>query len=199
MKSGRFVSLVRDTTFYSAGLILRRGLGVLTLPIYARFLSSADFGIIAIVTTVRDLLTVVYEMGTPNSSARFYYDCRTDLERRRLFGSLFLFLFGIWVLCSALILAFGESLWRVVVPEIPFYPYVMLVVATVALSGMGVLPRTIFRVTDRVALFMTLGLIQGTLTAALSIGLVMAGFGALAPLYGALGGAALFFSCSMAT
>ena len=199
MKSGRLVSLVRDTTFYSAGLILRRGLGVLTLPIYARFLSSADFGIIAIVTTVRDLLTVLYEMGTPNSSARFYYDCRTDLERRRLFGSLFLFLLGIWVLCSALVLAFGESLWRVVVPEIPFYPYVVLAVATVALSGMGVLPRTIFRVTDRVALFMTLGLIQGTLTAALSIALVMAGFGALAPLYGALGGAALFFSCSMAT
>ena len=84
-------------------------------------------------------------------------------------------------------------------PGVPFHPYVLLAVATVALSSMGVLPRTIFRVTDRVALFMTLGLIQGTVTAALSIALVVAGFGALAPLYGALGGAALFFSFSMAT
>ncbi len=122
MKSGRLVSLVRDTTFYSVGLILRRGLGVVTLPVFARFLSSADFGIIAIVTTVRDLLTVVYEMGAPNSSARFYYDCRTDLERRRLFGSLFVFLLGSSMLCSALILAFGAPLWQAVVSDVPFTP-----------------------------------------------------------------------------
>jgi O-antigen/teichoic acid export membrane protein len=199
MKRGQLGGLVRDTTLYSAGLILRRGLGVLTLPIYARYLSAADFGIIAIVATVRDLLTVAYEMGIPNSSARFYYDARTEAERRRLFGSLFLFLMGSSVLGSVLVLAFGAPLWRAVVPGVPFHPYVVLVVVSVALSGMGVLPRTIFRVTDRVALFMALGLIQGSVTAALSVALVTAGFGALGPLYGGLGGAALFFSSSMAT
>jgi O-antigen/teichoic acid export membrane protein len=199
MKNGRLGALVRDTTLYSAGLVLRRGLGVLTLPIYARYLSAADFGIIAVVATVRDLLTVAYEMGTPNSSARFYYDCRTEAERRRLFGSLFLSLMVISGVGSVLILAFGAPLWQAVVPSIPFYPYVALGVVTVALSGMAVLPRTIFRVTDRVALFMTLGLIQGLVTAALSVALAMAGFGALGPLWGGLGGAALFFSSSTAT
>lgn len=195
----RVVGLVRDTLAYSLGLVLRRGLGVLTLPLYARFLSAHDFGIIAIVATVRDLLTVGYEMGTPNSSARFYYDCRTEEERRRLFGSLFVFLTATSLLASLAIVAVGPLLWPRVVADVPFHPFVTLTVATVLLSVMGVLPRTIFRVTDRVPLFMTLALVQGVVSAALSVALVVAGLGALGPILGALGSTTLFFSFSTGT
>jgi O-antigen/teichoic acid export membrane protein len=198
-KRSGVVAVVRDTLFYSVGLVLRRGLGVLTLPIYARYLTAHEFGIIAIVATARDLLTVAFEVGTPNSSARFFYDCRTEAERRRLFGSLWIFLIGSSIALSLVAFTAGASLWNRIVADVPFYPYVAIALGTVLVSVTGILPRTIFRVTDRVAAFMTLALVQGVLTSAISVVLVLLGFGALGPLLGALAASTLFFSFSTAT
>lgn len=193
------VGLVRDTVVYAAGLVLRRGLGVITLPVLTRYLSTHEFGLLAIVGTVRDLLTVAFELGTPNAAARFFYDCRSEAERRRLFGSLWIVLMAAALVGSLLLVVVGPSAWDRLVADVPFHPYVSLTVATVGLSAMGVLPRSLFRVTDRVPLFMTLSVLQGLATSALVIALVVAGFGALGPVLGGLGVSAVFFSSSSGT
>ena len=191
----RGVQLARDIAVYTTGLVLRRGLSLVTLPVLARTLTQADFGVVALVSTVRELLAVVLELGVPNAAARFFYDCRTTEERRRLFGTLFVFVMVVAAAGTVLALAVGAALWTPFVPEVPFHPYVTLTIATVFLSMAAVLPRTIFRVTNRVPLFMTLSLVQGVLTAGVTILLVVvADVGALAPVLGGLVGAALFFS-----
>jgi O-antigen/teichoic acid export membrane protein len=171
--SGRLLRLARDTVFYSTGLVLRRGLAFVTLPVFTRFLTVSDLGMIAVLGTVRELLNVLFELGIPNSSARLYYDCRTDEDRRRLFGTLFLFIMGTSLAGTLLLVLVGPAAWAQVAPEIPFHPYVSLTVATVFLSGMGILPRTLFRVTNRVPLYTSLGFAQGSLTAGVSIALVV--------------------------
>lgn len=174
-----FVQLAKDTFFYSAALMVRRGLGIVTLPIFTRFLSVSEFGTIAVLGTVRGLQSVVFELGIPNSSARLYYDCRTDADRRRLFGTLFIAIAGISFAGTLILLWTGPLLWRAIAPEIPFHPYVTLSVVTVCLAGMDILPRTLFRVTNRVPLYTTLGVLQGVLASALAVTLVVLGFGVL--------------------
>jgi O-antigen/teichoic acid export membrane protein len=195
----RGVQLIKDTVVYTVGLVLRRGLSIVTLPVITRFLTQADLGVVALVGTVRDLLAVILELGVPNAAARFFYDCRSREEQRRLFGTLFVFLMATAVVSALLALAAGALLWPRFVPEVPFHPYVTLTIATVFLMMAAVLPRSIFRVTDRVPLFMTLSLVQGVLTAAVTIALVVAGMGALGPVIGALVSAAVFFSSSAPT
>lgn len=190
----RLAQLASDTGFYALGLVLRRGLAFVTLPVFTRFLSTREFGILAVLGTVRELASVVFELGMPNSSARLYYDCPGPAERRRLFGTLLLFVMGTSLLGTLLLVWAGPALWDRVAPDLPFHPYVSLTLATVFLSGMGILPRTLFRVTNRVPLHTSLGLAQGVLTSAVSIGLVMAGFGVLGSVLGNLLAAALFFS-----
>jgi O-antigen/teichoic acid export membrane protein len=192
--SPRFTQLFSDTFFYSLGLILRRGLSIITLPIFTRYLSQGDFGIIAIATTVRELLTTLLEFGLPNASARFYYECQTEQERRRLFGTLLLFLLPASFFLCLLFLWVGPLLWDRIAPKVPFRPYISLTIITVFLSSMAILPRTSFRVTNRVRLYMTIGLIQGVLIAGLSIALVTVwNWGALGPILGNLGGSGVFF------
>jgi hypothetical protein len=70
---------------------------------------------------------------------------------------------------------------------------VTLTIATVFFMMAGVLPRSIFRVTDRVPLFMTLSLIQGVLSATVTIVLGLGGMGALGSVVGALVSAGAFF------
>lgn len=192
--TGRLAQLVSDIFFYSAGLVLRRGISIVTLPVFTRHLSVQEFGVLSIISTVRELLSVVFEWGIPNSSARFYYDCRTEEERRRLFGTLFLFIMVTsFAGCLLLVLA-GPAYWNRFVLDVPFHPYISLTIVTVFLLGMGILPRTLFRVTGRVPLYTTLGVGEGVLAAGLSIALVAIwNLGAMGPVLGNMGACFGFF------
>lgn len=192
--SRRFIQLLSDTIAYSVGLVLRRGISIITLPVFTRYLSLQEFGVLSIISTVRELLSVIFECGIPNSSARFYYDCRTEEERRRLFGTLFLFLMATSFAGCLLLVWVGPALWSRVVRDVPFHPYISLTIVTVFLLGMGILPRTLFRVTNRVPLHTTLGVAEGVLAAGLSIALVTVwNLGVLGPVLGNLGACLGFF------
>jgi O-antigen/teichoic acid export membrane protein len=190
----RGVQLVKDIVVYTVGLVLRRGLSIVTLPVITRFLTKADIGVVALVSTVRELLAVILELGVPNAAARFYYDYESREQQRRLFGTLFVFLMGSSVVATLVALGIGALVWERFVPDVAFHPYVTLTILTVFFMMAAVLPRSIFRVTNRVPLFMTLSLVQGVLSAALTIVLVVAGMGALGTVLGALASAAVFFS-----
>lgn len=192
--ASRGVQLLKDIVVYTVGLVLRRGLSIITLPVIARFLTQADVGIVALVSTMRELLAVILELGVPNAAARFFYDCRTREDRQRLFGTLFIFLMSAAAVSTLLALAAGALVWPRFVPDVPFHPYVTLTFVTVFFMMAAVLPRSIFRVTNRVPLFMTLSLVQAVLTVAITIALVVGGMGALGSVIGALVSAMVFFS-----
>ena len=190
----RFVQLLSDTTFYAAGQVFRRGISIVTLPVFTRFLTMGELGMLAVIGTIRELLIVVFQLGLPNSADRFYFDCRTEGDRRRLLGTLFLFLMASSLVGTLLLVWAGPILWDRVVPDIPFHPYVSLTVVTVFLTGMATLPRSLFRVTHRVPLFTGLTALQGALTAGLSIALVVVwDLGILGPVLAALIVSAIFF------
>jgi O-antigen/teichoic acid export membrane protein len=169
---GRFRQLLSDVSFYTVGSLFRRGISIVTLPVFTRYLSMQEYGLLAIIGTFRELLGVVFQLGIPNSADRFYFDCQTDAERRRLLGTLLIFLMGSSLAASVLLVWFGAGIWGRFVPDIPFHPYVSLTIVTVYLSGMHILPRSLFRVTNRVPLYTGLTAVYGGLTAALSIALV---------------------------
>jgi O-antigen/teichoic acid export membrane protein len=171
--TSRIVQLLSDTFFYSLGLVLRRGLSIITLPVLTRYLSVREFGMLSIIGTVRELLSTVFELGIPNSSARFYYDCRTPHEQQRLFGTLLVFSLIVALVGCSLLALVGAGVWSRFVADIPFHPYITLTLATILLSPIGNLSRSLFRVTNRVALYTTFGFLHGLLAAVLTIALVV--------------------------
>ena len=66
----------------------------LLLPVYTRVLSPSDYGVLALVLLLEAVLKPVYRWGLDTSFLRLHYDCRSDEERRRLAGTIILFLIG---------------------------------------------------------------------------------------------------------
>lgn len=83
--------LWRDGLVYAAGTILSRGLGLLLLPLYARTLDPAGFGLLDLIVTTGVLANLIVPMETPQAVARFWNDCKTDEARRRLAGTALCF------------------------------------------------------------------------------------------------------------
>lgn len=103
----RLKALGRDLAVYGAGDVATQAISFLLLPIYVRYLSPGDYGVLALLLTVEMLTKIVFRWGVDASFMRMYYDCPDHAARRRLASTVFYFLLaanGV-VLAAALLLA----------------------------------------------------------------------------------------------
>lgn len=87
-------------TIYAAGIVLNRVISFLMLPIYTRFLSPQDFGILELLEMTIDVVTILAGMGMFNGLAKFYYGYEKPDDQQELVSTLFLMSLAIYfVLC----------------------------------------------------------------------------------------------------
>ena len=79
----RLKELLRHSAVYGLGSIVARVLGVLLLPLYTRYLTPGDFGLIETLVALSAVLTALVAQGMKSAFFRFYFDS-TELERRLL-------------------------------------------------------------------------------------------------------------------
>ena len=78
----RLKELVRHSAVYGLGSIVARVLGVLLLPLYTRYLTPRDYGLIETLVALSAVLTALVAQAMKSAFFRFYFDSKE--ERRRL-------------------------------------------------------------------------------------------------------------------
>jgi len=191
----RFKKLFSESSIYTVGNFLLRSFSVVTMPVFTRCMPATQYGILAVVRTVRELGNVVYETGTSSSSMRFYYDCKdSEEEMKRLFSSLFFFTTAFGIVCSLILMVFGNIFWSRILKDIPFHPYGSLTIFTLLMTSVGILPRTIFRAEGQARRFVVINLLQALFIILMSIVLVVVfDMGALGPIAATLSASIIFY------
>ena len=80
--------LARHSAVYGVGSLVSRFIAVLLLPVYTRFLSPADYGLIETLIALSAVLTVLLAAGVKSAFFRFYFD---DEDKRRVIRTSFWF------------------------------------------------------------------------------------------------------------
>ena len=108
-------------------MLLQKGVNFLLIPILTLFLTTKDYGIVAVIMAVNAFLNVFYLLGLDGSLNRFYYEYKNDnLFLKKLFGTVITFVFCNSFIIS-LILFFCRK-WLLVpfLADVEFYPYMGL-------------------------------------------------------------------------
>src|SRR5438045_6937097 len=79
----RLKELFRHSVVYGLGSVVARVLGVLLLPLYTRYLSPSDYGLIETLVALSAVLTALVAQGMKSAFFRFYFDS-AETERRLL-------------------------------------------------------------------------------------------------------------------
>ena len=66
---------------YGVGVILSRAVGFLMLPVYTRFLSPGDYGVLTLLQMTTDVTAILLSAGTTAGVLRFYFKATTDRGR----------------------------------------------------------------------------------------------------------------------
>ena len=84
--------LSKDSAIYGLGDVAVSLVNFLLLPLYVRYLTGTDYGILALLGAVEVVTKIVARWGLDGSFMRYFYDCETDADRQQLASTIFYFL-----------------------------------------------------------------------------------------------------------
>lgn len=183
--------LVGASAVYGLGTALVRGLALALLPIYTRYLSPAEYGIVALTITCTAFLGLLYPLGLRGAVSRTYYSVGSAEELKERVGTLWIAMMLSSAVMVLLLELTGPSLAAALVPEVPFHPYLRLAVWTAFLSVLGLTPLVLLQAQERALPYVLLTLWTALTTSAATVWLVIKGGGAEGYLEGALIGGVL--------
>lgn len=76
--------LLRHSGIYGAGQVLSRLASIALLPLYTSYLRPADYGVIAILDLIMNLLVILVSAAIGPAAARYHFDRQDEAERDRV-------------------------------------------------------------------------------------------------------------------
>ena len=127
--------IIKNSAIYSILNLLQKGINFILIPVLTAYLTTFDFGVVAVVTVINSFLNVFYLLALNGSLNRFYYEYKEDVEKIKiLFGTVVTFVFFFSALLS-LILAFGHQFFLdPFLKNVEFYPYMLLGMISIFLN-----------------------------------------------------------------
>jgi len=121
--------LTKHSFIYGFGDLLYKGLNIILIPLYTRYLTTSDYGIIEVVRSIGSILLILYTLGLDSALARYYFDYK-DISKLKEY--IFTILSGILLsgLLITFFLNFSENIFFTWVKDIKFDPYIKLTLWT---------------------------------------------------------------------
>jgi O-antigen/teichoic acid export membrane protein len=142
--------LIKNSFGFSLGTLLPMGMGIFLIPLYTRFFSTSDYGILSLVLVVESILALFFSLSLQGAVMRFFVDYEGE-ERRSYLGSVGIFLI-IYSFSLALILTlFGKPLFGLIFKSgaVKFNPFLLLKIWTIFCATGAVIPMALFRIRER--------------------------------------------------
>ena len=165
--------LARQLAIYGAGDVAVSAVNLLLLPIYVRYLSERDYGVLGLLGAVEVIGKILFRWGLDGSFMRFFYDSDERAARQRLASTIFYFL----MVANGVLLLVGllASGWmaRVVFDDATAAPAVQLVLVNTFAIAFTFFPFHVLRMEQRSAEFSLLTILRSIATVLLRLILVV--------------------------
>lgn len=169
----RLKALGRDLAVYGAGDVATQAISFFLLPVYVRFLSPGEYGVLALLLAVEMLAKIVFRWGVDASFMRMYYDCPDATARRRLASTIFYFLLIANGLVLAVALAVTPALAKHLLASPSQAPALQLLLVNTFLSGFFFIPFHELRIQRQSQRFIALTVTRSLATILLRLVLVI--------------------------
>ena len=139
-KQNQFKSIAKQGIWYLIASLLTKAVSLLLLPVYTRYLSPEDYGILGSLEAVSRFLPVVLSLGLDGAFVRFYYGARRESDEavQLLFSTLYWSLIGWGLLASCTVLLLAPTM---LAPQlsVPYWPYIPLTVMAPLLGQLAII------------------------------------------------------------
>lgn len=182
--------LFKDTVLYAIGEILPRVISFILLPIFTAVLTTEDYGVLSYTSAFISFVFVFSCLSLNSYVLRHYFECETELDKKKLLGNIFLFIAVVNFIIFALSYSTLPFLLDYFAIKVPWNPYFRLAIICNFLDVFTIIPMVLYRVRQQAFYFVFLSIFRVILQFSLvyyfvvieSYGLVGSYYGQLIPL-----------------
>ncbi|GIC75699.1 lipopolysaccharide biosynthesis protein [Moritella sp. F3] len=166
---------LREMLIYGIGIFVLKGLGFIMMPIVTRMLTQVDYGELNFLVSIASMVSLFLTLGLGDILFRFASgQVKEDNE------AVMRQCFRLSLLCAVTFLCLALPFSGLIMSWLPVTLRLFdlqLLLISLSLSSLLTVPYCYFRMTHQAVPFMVFSIAQGSLQTALSIGLLMAGYG----------------------
>jgi O-antigen/teichoic acid export membrane protein len=129
----KFYTRYKNYLLFASSTFIVQGINAITLPLFTRLLTQADYGILSASNSVQNFSTAAFRLGTHQSVLKQYIEYSEE-ERNKYFFSVILFSF-LWSLILTLLFSLINVFFEIKLFEkVDFYPYLLIPIFTAGFS-----------------------------------------------------------------
>lgn len=161
-KPGRFEmgGVAKHALIYALGSILSRAISFVMLPIYTRYLTPADYGVMGLIVMTLDFISIVAGGQIALAVFRFYHKTDDPVEKDTVVSTAFIVLVTSYVLVGLGSFLAADFLSDLLFPGANHGDLVRWAAAALACQSLIFVPLTYARVQDRSGLFVAANLVR---------------------------------------
>ena len=170
VKTSSRYNVLKNSSIYSLNGILQKAIGFILLPLYARFLTLSDYGIIGVLASVITTLNLFYTLSINSSIQRFYFVYADQPYKFKIFLSTnVLFLILNSIIITILIIIFKDFFQSIFNENIMFYPYIFISILSLIFSPLFTIFQSLLQTIQKSYQFSFLNLLFFVLSVILNI------------------------------
>ena len=120
----------------------------LLIPLYTRFLTTSDYGILGVTDMVSAVIVIILTLQLAGAITIHYFRL-DDNKRRLLISTIWLFFLAIPTGVTIALTAMGGKWFSAMFPNIPFSPYIQIALVVGYLTIFSVIPQILFRLREQ--------------------------------------------------
>lgn len=164
--------ILKHSLIYGLGIYIGKAVGFLMIPVYTRFLSPSDYGVITLLNLTSWLIGILLAVGISSSVYRFYFQYGED-ERKDVISSALIFITFLSILVIIILSIFSHSISNLVFKESTYAYYLQLIFISTLFDMIAILPGAYIRVLRKSVFFSILALSRLGLALSLNIYLIV--------------------------
>ncbi len=144
-----FRRLGKNTLVYSAASIVGRLVSVIMLPVYTRYLTPSDYGLLQLLDITVEVTALLFSAGIRSGLQRFYFKAATEDERNRVISTTFFLELGLSLAGTLALLALANVVHRVVLVGAGSTDLVRIAAINFTLATLTFVPLTLLTIEQR--------------------------------------------------
>ena len=151
--------MIKNTSIYTIGNILPKIAQFFLLPLFTRFLTPADYGIVNSLQVLISVLAIFFTLALERSIFRLFFDYKTDKQKKQFFGTIAISLFSISTFVLILLFLFNNVISQIY-SSIDFYPYYVYAILIGYIHIFSLIPKIYFQVNEKATSFIIVSLLE---------------------------------------
>lgn len=160
---------VSHTGIYTLGMILRNAVSIVMLPIYTRYLTPEDYGVLELLSMVTDFVGIILCNRIGDAIFRYYSEAQTIEDKNTVISSSYILAASLNTLGFIIIFLLSDQIALYVFGDIETSRLIVLFAITFILEAVVIIPLIYIRAEQRPWLFLAASVFKLMLQVCLNV------------------------------